>query len=280
MAYKSITIVITDDAADHAALDAAVGIALREGAHLDIHCIGIDPARYDAMPMGAAPVMLETAAAEARERAEALAAWAKGRLPPELVRVGVQAVAIPQLGLDAVVARLARYADLVVAGKPYGAGRGPLQVSVVESALFGTDAAVLIVPERATDWSRPFARVAVAWNESDEAMAAIRKAIPMLQAAQAVDVVMVDPPAHSPERSDPGGALCLMLVRHGIRAEVSILARTMPRASDVILRFAREVGDEAIVMGAYGHSRLREAILGGATRDLLETADLPLLMAH
>ena len=72
----------------------------------------------------------------------------------------------------------------------------------------------------------------------------------------------------------------MMLSRHGIRAEVSILARTMPRISDVMMRFANEHDCELIVMGAYGHSRFRESILGGATRDLLERTEIPLLMSH
>lgn len=280
MAYKTICVIVTDSKADAPALAAAAAIALRDGAHLDVHCIGIDPARYEAMPVGSAAIVMETGAAEARERAEALVAWAEKALPADLVRVGVQAVVIPQLGLDATVSRLARYSDLVVAAKPYGEGRGPLQVTVVESALFGTGAAVLIVPDDAGDQSRPWNRVVVAWNESDESFSAIRKALPFLQMASHVDIVMVDPPSHSPERSDPGGAICVMLARHGVKAEVSILARTMPRISEVVTRFAREHSADAIVMGAYGHSRFREAILGGATRDMLETTPFPLLMAH
>jgi nucleotide-binding universal stress UspA family protein len=92
--------------------------------------------------------------------------------------------------------------------------------------------------------------------------------------------VMIDPPTHSPERSDPGGAVCLMLARHGVKAEVSILSRTLPRVSEILTRFATEHGANLIVMGAYGHSRFRESLLGGATRDMLEGTSLPLLMAH
>ena len=280
MAYKTISVIVTDAGADAAALAAAASLALRDAAHLDVHCVGIDPARYEAMPVGSAALIMEAGAAEARERAEALVKWAEGALPSELIRVGVQPVVVPQLGLDAAVARLARYSDLIVAGRPYGTGRGPVQVTVVEAALFGTGAPVLLVPEGAQDWSRPWKRVVAAWNEGDESLSAIRKAIPVLQMADHVDIVMVDPPSHSPERSDPGGAICVMLSRHGVKAEVSILARTLPRVSEVVLRFAREHGADAIVMGAYGHSRFREAILGGATSDLLEASPLPLLMAH
>lgn len=280
MAYRTIAVIVTDAATDRAALAAAAAIALRDGAHLDVHCIGVDPARYDAMPAGTAAIVLESGAAEARAQADDLVVWAERALPSELVRVAVQSLVVPQLGLDSIVARLSRYSDLIVAPKPYGAGRDALNVSVVESALFGTGAPVMIVPDGVADLSRPWKRIVVAWNESDESLSAIRKALPFLCAATHVDLVMVDPPSHSPERSDPGGAITLMLARHGIKAEVSILARTLPKVSEVIARFAREHGADAVVMGAYGHSRFREAILGGATRDLLESAPLPLVMAH
>ena len=95
-----------------------------------------------------------------------------------------------------------------------------------------------------------------------------------------MNIAVIDPPQHGPERSDPGGMLCQMLVRHGVRAEVSVLAKTLPRISDVLARHVRDQNADLLVMGAYGHSRFREAILGGATRNMLEEAEVPVLMAH
>jgi len=279
MAYKTLTTIVTDREADAPALAAAREMAERRSAHLDVHCLGIDPARYEPLPVGSAAVIMETGAAEARSRAEDLEAWVRETLPSNMASVAIGSSVVPNLGLDAAAARLARYSDLVIAGKPYGQGRHPTQVAVLESVLFGTGAPLLVVPPSEMPL-RKFDRIAVAWNESDEAMAAVRKALPLLVAADRVDILLVDPPSHSPERSDPGGAICVMLARHGVRAEVSILSRTLPRVSDVILRFLSEHGSDLLVMGAYGHSRFREAILGGATRDILESADLPVLMAH
>jgi len=93
-------------------------------------------------------------------------------------------------------------------------------------------------------------------------------------------VAIVNPPPHSPERSDPGGMLTQMLARHGVRAEVAVLAQTLPRVSDVLARHMADCDASLLVMGAYGHSRLREAILGGVTRRMLEHATLPVLMAR
>ena len=150
---------------------------------------------------------------------------------------------------------------------------------IVEAALFKTRVPVLILPDGVRDWTPP-ERVVIAWNQSPEALAAVRGAMAFLSAAKAVDIAIVDPPRHAPERSDPGGQLAEMLSRHGVRSDISFLPRTMPQVSTVLARHCRDFDADLLVMGAYGHSRLREEILGGATRNMLEAADLPVLMAH
>jgi nucleotide-binding universal stress UspA family protein len=280
MTYRTIAVIMTDAEGDAPALHAGIALAERDGAHLDVHCIGVDPARFDSMPVGATAVLLEIDASAARDRAETLAAAAREVIPQTLERTSVQALVISNLGLDAAVSRLARYADLVIAARPYGQGQSALAVAIVEAEIFGTGAPVLVVPPARLDLREPFRRPLVAWNETEESLAAIRRALPVLSRSSHVDVVIIDPPSHSPERSDPGGSICIMLARHGVKAEVSVLAQTMPHVSDVILRFAREHGNDVIVMGAYGHSRFRESLLGGATRELLESSPLPLIMAH
>jgi len=95
-----------------------------------------------------------------------------------------------------------------------------------------------------------------------------------------VHVVVIDPPTPGPNRSDPGGVLSQFLARHGVRGDIDVLSKTLPRVSDVLNRHARDMNADMIVMGAYGHSRFREAILGGATRYMLEQAEIPVFMAH
>ncbi|MGR3363908.1 MAG: universal stress protein, partial [Maritimibacter harenae] len=109
---------------------------------------------------------------------------------------------------------------------------------------------------------------------------AVRAAMPFLQAASTVNIAIIDPPKHGPERSDPGGQLSQFLSRHGVRAELSVLSKTMPRVSDVLARQVEDVDADMVVMGAYSHSRFRESILGGATRSMLEMTETPLLLAH
>lgn len=275
MVYRSITTVLTDERADAAALSAALTLAERGESHLDVHCLGIDPTRYEALPAGSA-IMLDDGREEARARARALAGWAQARCG-DAARCAVEESVVAQLSLDRHVSRAARYSDLVVSSRPYGEGVTPITTMVFEAALFGAGVPVLMAPG---DSLPVFDRIAVAWNETDESLHAIRQALPVLTASSHVDLVMVDPPARSPERSDPGGAVALMLARHGINCEVSVLSKSLPRVSDVIMRFAADNQSDLIVMGAYGHSRFREALIGGATRDILEEAELPVLLAR
>lgn len=279
MAYKTIAVTISDSTIDGPALAFAAAMALREDAHLDVVCIGIDPVRYADLPSGGVAIT-EGGQNEARAQAAALADWSRGSLPHDLERTSLLSEVVSQIGLDMNVARLIRYSDLVVASKPYGTGRSATSVAVLDAAIFGTGAPVLIAPSAEASGPLSLKRIMVAWNESDQAFSALRKALPLLQAAEQVDVVLVDPPAHSAERSDPGGAVSLFLARHGVATQVSVLARTLPHIAGNLLRFAHENGSDAIVMGAYGHSRFREALLGGPTRDMLEGLDLPVLMAH
>jgi nucleotide-binding universal stress UspA family protein len=274
-----LNLVVTDESRDARALDAAAALALREDAHLDVVALGVEPVPLEALPMASAQILIETGRTEAMAQAGRLADWARGALPQGL-RAAVEPVSAQSLGLSAVAGRGARHADLALSGRPYGPGTGPLQSIVAEALLFGALAPVLFVPDAGCDVSRPWGRVCVAWNDSDEALRAVRGALPILQAAEQVDVAIVDPPLRAPDRADPGGALSLWLARHGVRTEVAVLARTEARVADVLMRFCRERGCEALVMGAYGQSRLREAILGGATRDMLSELPIPVVMAR
>lgn len=280
MAYKTIGIVISDPDSDRAAFKTATAIAEREGAHLDVYCLGVDPIRYDMAPLGSAPALVVTGQNDARERAKTLVAWAEAELRDVPFPMVVQPLVVTSAGLDHAVAQIVRYSDLIVASQPYGPDSTMLQVSILEAALFGTGAPVLVVPRTDREFTQPFDRLMVAWNESAESLEAVRKALPVLVGADRAEIVMVDPPSHSPERSDPGGAICIMLARHGVKSEVSVLAKTMPHVSEVLNRHAQDHSCDLIVMGAYGHSRFREAIMGGATRDMLETTQVPVMMAH
>lgn len=281
MAYKSLLTVAVAPEGVLATVTAAGQIATAMDAHLDGLALGVDRTQVGYSYVGSGAVVIaaamDRAEGEAREAEAALNA-AIGAQSPSL-RSSVESV-VTQLGaLTDVVAARARYSDLTVLPLPYGKTRSVADEAVTEAALFEGMAPVLIVPPSGMKTAEP-KRIVVGWNQSREALVAARRALPFLKRADMVQIVVVDPPTHGPERSDPGGHLCQLLVRHGVKAEVSVLARTLPHVSDVLARQVRDLDADLLVMGAYGHSRFREAILGGTTRDMLENAEVPVFLAH
>jgi len=281
MAYKSLLTLVTTPGQATPAVTAAAQICQRSDAHLDALALGVDRTQMGYSYVGSGAVVLQLAMDRAEEEAranekaltEALAAQGPG------LRFATETLVTQMGALTELVAARARYADLVVLPKPYAGDTGPEAEAVIEAAMFEGMAPVLVVPESGLKTAAP-RHVVLAWNQGREAMVAARRALPFLKQADRVTITVIDPPTHGPERSDPGGLLCQLLVRHGVKAEVSVLARTLPRISDVLHRACRDMDADLLVMGAYGHSRFREAILGGATRNMLEQAELPVFMAH
>ncbi len=279
MAYRTVTTVLTDIELNKRSMSAALSVAGRLDAHLDVLCLGVDRTQPGFYYAGASAMVIQDNLAQARESADALEEHARGLLEGSGVNWSTDALTAQMVALNGLVAHRTRFADLVVLPRPYGEGRNYDCEAITEAALFNGQVPVLIIPDEG-EFSPEINNVVVAWNESAEALTAIRAALPFLQSAESVSVAIIDPPQHGPERSDPGGMLSQMLSRHGVRAEVSVLARTLPRVSDILNRHARDRNADLVVMGAYGHSRFRESILGGATRHMLEVAEVPVLMAH
>lgn len=282
MAYKSILTILTNPAEAELAISSAARLARSQDAHLDVLVLGVDRTQVGYAYIGSGAVLMQVGLDRAESEARALEAAARAALAEEGsdLRYAVEAV-ITQLGaLNDLIASRARFADLVVLPRPYNTGAGPEAEAVIEAALFEGKAPVVVLPAKGLGENTLPKRVVVAWNQSAEAMTATRQALPFLKGADMVNITVIDPPTQGEERSDPGGMLCQMLVRHGVHAEVSVLAKTQPRISDVLARHVFDQNADMLVMGAYGHSRFREAILGGATRNMLEKAEVPVLMAH
>ncbi|MEO8242173.1 MAG: universal stress protein [bacterium] len=283
MWFKSILVVVTNPDQAEAAITAGARLALLNDGHLDVLALGVDHTQLGYSYIGAGAVLTELSLNQAEGEARQAEAAAKAALTEQLpaLRWNLDTAVAQMGGIADVIGNAASFADLVVQTRPYGAGQSYQAEAVVEAALFDAHAPVLILPTEG-DFPNIAApkRILVAWNQSDEALTATKRALPLLQAADLVDVTVIDPPAHGPERSDPGGRLCQFLVRHGVKAEVTVLARTRPDVSEVLAQHAMDVGVDMMVMGAYGHSRLREAVLGGATRTILEGTKIPVLMAH
>ncbi|WP_448955070.1 universal stress protein [Labrys neptuniae] len=195
-------------------------------------------------------------------------------VPNDIRRIEDAAVWLPSL-----VASEARTSDLFVATCPR---KHPTDVNwkrVIEAAMFESGRGVYLVPPGQQP-RQPIRTVLVGWADGKEAARAVAEALPLLRLASLVKVVAVD----EIDREDQDESMDLAdiatyLARHGVETTVDI--RPVERDVSITLqREAHRISADLIVVGAYGHSRLREWILGGTTVELLENSDIPLLMAH
>ncbi|OOG65745.1 hypothetical protein BLJAPNOD_05612 [Ensifer sp. M14] len=173
----------------------------------------------------------------------------------------------------------ARYADLILVGD--GLTADPeLRSRAIDAALFQSARPVLIVPKGKTATLTP-KRVVLAWDSGFEAARAAREALDILSGADDVYVTMIDPRAsYGRNGEEPGADIAGYLVRHEISVSVERLPSEGRSIDEVLNRYAQDASADLIVMGAYSHSRMRERVFGGVTRSMLETATVPVLMAH
>lgn len=279
MAYKSILTILTEPNDIAAVLTDAITFAEGNGAHLEVLCLGIDRTQTGYYFAGATALVHEETILQAQSEAHAIEQEARKILERSAISWGLESMVAQSASISGLVARRSRFADLVILPKPYGKDQYADAPVIAESAMFHGNVPVMVLADGVSLSAKP-KRVVVAWNDSPEAMVAVRHALPLLQAAEAVDICIIAPERHSPDVADPGAELSRMLSRHGVTVDVSILAQTLPRVSEVIARHIADTDADLLVMGAYGHSRFREAILGGATRNMLEHTTIPVFMAH
>ncbi|MFO1114328.1 MAG: universal stress protein [Beijerinckiaceae bacterium] len=174
------------------------------------------------------------------------------------------------------IARIARNFDMTIAVQPEGSDQGASGL-MIEGVLFHSGRPLLILPYIHRGPAK-LGRVILAWDGGAAAARALTCAMPLLKRAGRVEVVTMVNGNRS--TSDlPGFDVTRNLARHGIQAEL----KTLPRGDDVgslILSYAADENADLLVMGGYGHSRLREFVLGGATRTILSSMTLPVFMAH
>lgn len=174
----------------------------------------------------------------------------------------------------------AHHADLVLVGQ-YDPDRSDGSVSPIlpDKVVLSVGRPVIVVPYAGRCGGR-FGRVLVAWNGARESVRAVNDAIPVLSRADYVQVLSVNPPDE--ERGDeiPSAEMCRHLARHGVRVEAKSLVAADLDVGDVLLSRVTDSGMDLLVMGAYGHSRLTELVMGGTTRHLLRHTTVPVLMSH
>ena len=176
-----------------------------------------------------------------------------------------------------VAAREARSADAFVALRPNGGGEE--SASIVEGVLFGSGHHLLLVPQQKPD-ARVFEHIIVAWNGSRESARALAEAMPYLHRAKHVSVVSVVEDHDIEQEAVLGEDAVLHLAHHGINAALRHVPMKDRDVAATLLGEAQRRDADLIVLGGYGHSRVREWLLGGVTHTLMHKSPVPLLLAH
>jgi nucleotide-binding universal stress UspA family protein len=281
VSYKDLLVVLDSDASARERIEIAAALAERFAAHL----VGFYP-----LPMPEAPrhfgyydpALLDPFFEELRARARDAADKTREVFEhiASLRGVSPEWREIPE-GADADPAVHARYADLTIlgqldpdSGEPDTIRPHPEQVTLASGR------PILVIPY-AGNFPNLGRRVVIGWNASREAARAVNDAMPLLTAAEIVTVLTIDPREGSRAHGElPGADISLHLARRGVKAEIERTVSADLPVGEVLLSRAADLGADLLVMGAYGHSRARELLLGGATRSLLRSMTLPVLMSH
>ncbi len=281
MSWKDILVIVSEAEADEPAL--ALGEALATQCS-DCHWAAAFLTPLPDEPLAYEPTVVAGVWAEllsrARQEADAERKRVEARLKQSAKGCELRNAEALSRDLGRVAAVHARYADVAVMTRPSEGAGAELREEIIEGVLFHSGRPALIAPP---GWSGKTIgkRVVVAWDASREATRALSEAQAILDKAEKITVVTVDAkPKMFGHGDQPGANIAAHLSRRGLPAEVRNVDSMGRSASLAILEEAHALDADLVVMGGYAHSRLRELVFGGATRELLRSATIPLLMAH
>lgn len=255
----------------------AISAAEAFGAHVLGVAVSYEPVIPGTVMGGIPPEIIESQRAESNKKARD----AVSRFEQAVKRAGVSSetrtISASIAGAADQIGRIGRRFDLVVVGQPERQKSLPDEV-VDEGVLFESGRPVIFVPFIQKGGMK-LDRIMVCWDGSRAAARAVADAMPFLQKAKQVEIVII---SDKPGKKDevPGADLGQHLARHGLKVDVKRITSPDIDVPSTILSYAADSSADMIVMGGYGHSRLREFVLGGATRGLLESMTVPVLMSH
>jgi nucleotide-binding universal stress UspA family protein len=279
MGYKDLLVQLDESPGCTARVAAALRLAGAHGAHLT----GIYPIREQApttfIETQLPPSTRADLESEGRAAAEAALAAFRDAAGRAGVAFAARAIRVPDQAPGQGLGLHARFADLVVLGPGAPGDAGGVAWRIPEEVVLEAGRPALVIPEGGAPAGLG-ERVVVAWDASRAAARALADAMPILARARSVVVATVDPQATPLAESEEGLDIAAHLHRHGIAAETRAIEAGARSAGEALLSLATEGGHDLLVMGAYGHARLRELVLGGVTRTVLDRLPLPVLMAH
>jgi nucleotide-binding universal stress UspA family protein len=281
MSYKDLLVVLGSEPASRGRIDLAAALAERFAAHL----VGLYPLQIPEAPSYFGyydPTLLDPFFRELREKSQEVCAKEREAFEHAASLRGLSAEwRMVDAGAESDPALHARYADLTILGQ-LDPDRGDYELMRPrpEHVTLASGRPILVVPY-AGHYETVGRRVLIGWTATREAARAVNDAMPLLAGAEIVTVLTIDaregPDAHG---ELPGADISLHLARHGVKAEIERTVSAGIPAGDVLLSRAADLGADLLVIGAYGHSRVRELLLGGVTRSILQSMTLPVLMSH
>lgn len=273
---KDIAVHLTGSNEDSTRIDHAAGLARM----LDAHLTGLQVHEMPEVltitdPSGSG--FLQELIADSVNRAAGITAKLRPQLAATGLNYDLRRLDLFPGPLASALAGEVRFSDLFVGTRPYGDPNK--QQRVEEAVLFESGRPCLFVPPGHRAPTR-YSSVLVAWKNTREAAVALAAALPILQGADKVTVAIVEEDGPSEQRGEVGGKdIGRYLSRHGVSAEIR-LVDGWNNVSAAILNEVNRSAADLLVLGAYGHSRMREWALGGATRDILSQAAVPVLTAR
>jgi nucleotide-binding universal stress UspA family protein len=281
MSYKDLLVVLDSDATSRGRIEIAAALAERFSAHL----IGLYPLPVPEAPRHLGyydPALLDPFFRELREKAAEVSEKEREAFEHAASLRGLSAEwRVVAEGPEADPALHARYVDLTILGQ-LDPDRSDADIirPRPEHVTLASGRPILVIPY-AGHFETVWRRVLIGWNATREATRAVNDAMPLLAAAEVVTVLTIDaregPDAHG---ELPGADISLHLARHGVNAQIERTVSAGIPAGDVLLSRAADLDADLLVLGAYGHSRVRELLLGGATRSILRSMTVPVLMSH
>lgn len=276
MPIKTILSVVGATAID-GDLRVATDLCRQAGAHLSALAVTVAPqptGRYATLSQG----WLEERERNGQQLGECVER-VREKLAKSEISFDVDSLYVEVAGANFDIGERALYADLVLAG-PSVFQDPDLKQQVVDGCLFQAGRPLLIAPPDSIPTLQP-KTVLLAWDSRPSSAHAAQQALELMINADSVHVTMVDPSAAlRASGEEPGADIAAYLARHGINVTVDTLPSAGRSVVQVLQQHAVDVAAGVIVMGAYGHSRLRELVFGGVTRSMLEEARPPVLMAH
>jgi len=282
MGLKDILVHIDADAGSGAGnrrRDFALSLAAAHDAHLSAIIFALEPT-IPPMIMGEVPgSLLESQRERAVENAQAAATAFTEAADRAGVRSEVRVINCTEAAAAPTLAVHGRTTDLIVLGQEEPDDVLAIRELLIEAALFETGRAVLVVPYIGVQ-ATALSHVMVAWDGRREASRAASEAMPLMEKADDVSVIIVGNDAPSAHGGEPGADLALHLARHDLEVNIKRIGDAGIDIGNALLSHAADSEANLLVMGGYGHSRFRQFVFGGTTNGILSSMTIPVLMAH